>query len=215
MLLFQHQLILSYHHLITIPFPPFIFPSSSCFLHCRITLLPHLLCLILLFLHCLVFSFLSIFAISSHYTQSFPPSVHFPLSSPFPVSASTHLVFIHIVTFLTSSSSVAGQTKTHKGVDLIDAGSSILARIRLAVVNVWGRKGERKREGGVRCCTKRTHTLSKHLLFKLPATACYWTNPWEIKTFGEIRGVSVKVIIKANWLNFISERFGMHWSAWC
>lgn len=38
--------------------------------------------------------------------------------------------------FFTSSSTVAGQTKTHKGVDLIDAGSSILAWIRLAVVNV-------------------------------------------------------------------------------
>lgn len=38
--------------------------------------------------------------------------------------------------FLASSSPVAGQTKTHKGVDLIDAGSSVLAWIRLAVINV-------------------------------------------------------------------------------
>lgn len=38
--------------------------------------------------------------------------------------------------FLASSSSIAGQTKTHKRVDLIDAGSSILAWIRLAVINV-------------------------------------------------------------------------------
>lgn len=54
---------------------------------------------------------------------------------------------IHMVTFLASSSSVAGQTKAHKGVDLIDAGSSVLAWIRLAVVNVW-REREIEKGGG-------------------------------------------------------------------
>lgn len=66
---------------------------------------------------------------------------------------------VHIVTFLTSSSSVAGQTKTNKGVDLIDAGSSVLAWIRLAVINVWReRKGEREREGVSQIRYKHTHT---------------------------------------------------------
>lgn len=54
-----------------------------------------------------------------------------------------------LVTFLTRCSAVAGQTKTHKRVDLIDAGSSVLARVGLAVVDVcrW-REEEEERRGG-------------------------------------------------------------------
>lgn len=44
------------------------------------------------------------------------------------------------VTFFTCSSTIAGKTKADKGVDLIDAGASVLAWIGLAVVNVWKEK---------------------------------------------------------------------------
>ena len=40
------------------------------------------------------------------------------------------------VTFLTRGSTVAGQTQAHEGVDLIDAGASVLTRVGLAVVDV-------------------------------------------------------------------------------
>lgn len=50
---------------------------------------------------------------------------------------------VRAVTFLTCSSAVAGQAKTHEGIDLIDAGSPILARVGLAVINVWREREER------------------------------------------------------------------------
>lgn len=69
---------------------------------------------------------------------------------------------VDIFTFLTRSSSIAGQTKADKGVDLIDAGPSVLAWIGLAVVNVWrGRKA--RREGAARLNTH-THGHTQLLL---------------------------------------------------
>lgn len=148
-----------------LPHPHYPFPSlpplhlhpvtstvtSPCFLH--------LLCLILL--HCLVFllyTFLRSRHTLNHFLHRSTSSSSFSLCA---FTQHTHLcwasrwvkwgsgVLVYIVTFLTCSSSVAGQTKTDKGVDLIDAGSSILAWIRLAVINVWReRKGWRKSEGG-------------------------------------------------------------------
>lgn len=52
------------------------------------------------------------------------------------------------VTFFTRGSTVAWQTKADKGVDLIDAGASVLAWIGLAVVNVWKEKRAKTGEGG-------------------------------------------------------------------
>lgn len=144
----------------SLPFPyPSPSSSSSCYFYCSVTLLLHLLCLILL--HCLVFllyTFLQSRHTLNHILHRSTSPSSFSLSA---FTQHTHLcwacrwvkwgsrVLVYIVTFLTCSSSVAGQTKTDKGVDLIDAGSSILAWIRLAVINVWReRKGWRKSEGG-------------------------------------------------------------------
>lgn len=80
-------------------------------------------------------------------------------------------------------------------------------------------EGEREEGGGSQVKYKHIHNtltaLSDRLLFKLPATARYWTNPRAIKLLERLEVFLKKVIIKANWLNFISERFGMHWSTWC
>lgn len=90
------------------------------------------------------------------------------LSSPPPLTTHTQSF---LVTFLTRCSAVAGQTKTHKRVDLIDAGSSVLARVGLAVVNVCRWREEEERRGG----EKRRRVSLSH--------ACYRTNPSETRTF--------------------------------
>lgn len=55
------------------------------------------------------------------------------------------------LTFLACVSSIAGQAEAEEWVNLVDASASVLARLRLAVVNVCRRETEREKGGGGWC----------------------------------------------------------------
>lgn len=56
------------------------------------------------------------------------------------------LLFRDRLTFLTEAACIAGEAKADEGVDLIDAGTSILTGAGDTVVNVWRGEGERLNE---------------------------------------------------------------------
>lgn len=161
-----HEKLIHYSKLFSPPPAPppfrhphyFYLPQPCCFLStsvsrfcssmlCDLTFATSSLLFYLLCFICLCFPFLfCAFLISCHNHSHFlHQPAKFSASSSFRqthkkmyffVNETKVRMFVNIVTFLTCSSSITGQTKTDKGVDLINAGSSVLAWIRLAVINV-------------------------------------------------------------------------------